>query len=158
MERLFLMRHAEAESAGNGDDWQRQLTKLGRQQVCQQGHQWRELGFQVDGILYSSALRACDTAHLLVEAAGIQAELQSQDKLYHASAPELLIALQQLPVSWKAALLVGHLPAVANLAYQLLSADTSLHSAFPPATLVVIRLPENAHANPSAKLEFCLEV
>ncbi len=151
MKDLFLMRHAEAEAGLS--DWQRCLTERGREQAVQQGQRWLEAGLEVDGILCSSAPRALETAQLLMATTGMRVDLHAQEQIYHASATQLWELLQQS--AWQSILLVGHLPAVLELAAKLLN-EKSCPLSFLPATLLRMKFLEDAADG--VEMEECWEI
>jgi phosphohistidine phosphatase len=136
--RLYLMRHADAATAGT--DWRdisRELTPKGRTQAREVGELLARQHIEL--VLSSSAARARQTTELL----GLPVPIRYIDRLYNAGSRSLLAELSGVPDQVRTVLVVGHAPGIPALAENL--ADR-LHSSpealalirynYPPATLV----------------------
>ena len=152
--RLFLMRHAEASSAGT--DWRditRELTPRGRTQAREVGELLSRQ--RIELVLSSSAARARQTTELL----GLQAPIRYLDRLYNAGSRQLLAELAGVPDQVKNVLSVGHAPGIpalaGNLADRLHSSPEALDLIrynYPPATLVGLEFYDGWSALAEARL------
>ncbi len=116
---LLLLRHAKSSWDDPAlADHDRPLAARGRKAADRIGARLRADGTQVDLVLCSSARRARET----VERVAPPGELQIEDGLYGASGGQLLQRLCQLPDHIAAVMLVGHNPAMHDLAVELLPA------------------------------------
>jgi phosphohistidine phosphatase len=125
MKTLLLMRHAKSSwKDKNLPDEERPLNKRGRRDAPLMSHLLidRELVPQI--ILCSSAVRARETAEMMLdvimETAGIQCKVQYMDALYMAEPPEYYEAVYNLPAEFERVLIIGHNPGMETL-LQLLS-------------------------------------
>lgn len=124
--KLYVIRHAAAAPAGEGSDFGRPLTGLGRLQARAAGRALRERGAAWGAILASPAARAAETAELIAAEFDPAPVLETVESLYGGtSPPSLLEALR--PWEGKGDLaLVGHLPFVEHLVLALLSQTADL--------------------------------
>src|SRR6476660_8086909 len=89
MQRLILMRHAEAErAAGSGRDRDRSLSKRGRADAAAMGRALSARGFRPDLAVVSPAARTIQTWDLLHDAFG-DVQVRSDDPLYNGGAETL---------------------------------------------------------------------
>lgn len=120
MQRLILMRHADAErAAGSGRDRDRVLSARGRSEAVRMGRALAARGFRPDLALVSPAVRTRETWDLVHEALG-DVELHHDDPLYNA-APETLRQLVEASEDHAGCLMVvGHNPGIHLLAVEYL--------------------------------------
>lgn len=128
---LWLLRHAKAASdaPSGGRDHERPLTARGRRDATALGSRLAEgpsvLG--LDGtplpevVVCSAAVRTRQTAGLVVEAMGVRLPLDSYLALYEADADETLQYVREIDEGAESALVVGHNPAVYDLAWELVA-------------------------------------
>lgn len=135
--RLYLLRHADAESASPaGDDAARGLSRLGRAQARFVAEALAGVGIEL--VLSSTAVRARQTTELV----GLGAPVRYLPRLYGARARHLLAELAGIDDSVRTVLMVGHAPGLPTLAYQLADQRSDptelarIRPMFPPATLV----------------------
>ena len=87
------------------------------------GRRLAERGFRPDRILSSTALRARMTAQLIADALGFDADrIMLDERLYAASADEVLRVIGELDGDVSTVMVVGHNPETASLAHEF-SAD-----------------------------------
>ena len=91
---------------------------------------------RIDLITSSPARRARQTAILIKEAAGINGEIEYDDRIYEASPPRLLNVISEIDEKHQSVMLVGHNPGLEGL---LKSLAGELHP-MPTAALAVIDL------------------
>jgi len=108
------MRHAKSSWDNEDlDDHDRPLKKRGKSAAAQMAAYLRLQGIVPQRLISSSAVRATQTARIVVEEFG-NLDLQIAPDLYHASVDRLLETLRQLPAD-RATLLVGHNPGLEEL-------------------------------------------
>ena len=146
---LALLRHAKSSWATPGlDDFDRPLNPRGVSAAPVMGAELKRLGIAPDIVLCSPARRTRQTLELALpdfEPAGGQ--VRSDHDLYLASAEGLMAILRGIPEQASTALVIGHNPAMHNLALALAgsgSADdlTALADNFPTCALAVLTFDE----------------
>lgn len=133
--RLIVMRHAHAAPSGPGvADHDRPLTRRGRDAARMRGAVMEELSPQL--VRCSSALRAVQT----VEELGLSPDLPRtfDERVYAASAGGLILVSAETDQDVSAVLLVGHLPAVADMVRALIPPAQRGGLGFAPATIAVL--------------------
>lgn len=114
MKSLTLFRHAKTErDSATGRDFDRRLAERGREDAPRVGEELRKLGLDYDLVLSSPAARAAETA----EMAGLSS--QFDDRIYDATAEELITIVRTAKDSVNRLMLVGHNPGFERLASQL---------------------------------------
>jgi len=156
---LWLLRHGKAASDApvGGGDRERPLTGRGRRDATALGRRIREerppLGLEgaarPDLAVSSAAVRARQTAQLVVKAMGGRAPLDSYRSLYDADTDVVLRYVREIDEAVKGALLVGHNPTIFETAWALLghaddggAADREVLEAhgFPTCSVAVVAL------------------
>jgi phosphohistidine phosphatase len=137
MKTLLLLRHAKSSWKDTGlDDFDRPLNGRGQKAAPQMGKFLRKQKVQPELVLSSPAERARQTAALVMEAAKLTAPLRYDERIYEASARQLLEVVSQIEEDAKVVLLVGHNPGLEQLLEQL----TGEREALPTAALAQISL------------------
>jgi phosphohistidine phosphatase len=138
---LIILRHATSAQRGpDGTDFSRPLTALGRDEARVQGGFLREAGIVPEVIVASAAVRAATTAELVASSLRSAPPLALDGTLYNALGDTLLDHVRGLPDGAHTALVVAHMPGVAEL-LSLLAGDLKDRSvAFAPGTLVCVAL------------------
>ncbi len=115
MKSLLILRHAQAAPESRAlPDVQRPLTAYGRAQAQTLGTWLQQRGYLPDQIVCSAAVRTRETAEAVVAAAAWTTPVCSIDRLYQASAAELLSAARSQSADVTQLLLVAHAPGVAD--------------------------------------------
>ena len=115
MKSLTLYRHAKTErDSDSGRDFDRRLDDRGREDAPRVGRELRDLDLEFDLILSSPAARAAETAELT----GLSP--QFDERIYDASAGELLSIVQEVEDEIGRLILIGHNPGFEQLASTLL--------------------------------------
>ena len=146
MKKLLLLRHAEAEPAPpGGGDRGRPLTPAGFADAAALGHFLDAQGCLADLALSSDARRAQETLEGLSAALRVQPEARFDAAIYRADAEELLAYVQTHGGAACRLLVVGHNPAIGELARALArhgdeAARAALVRGFPPAGLAIFGL------------------
>ncbi len=91
---LYVIRHAIAVDEALSDyesDRERPLTDKGRKKMRQIAKALYNLGVELDLILSSPYVRACETAEILADVFKMKKEIVLSDNLVPSGAPELLV-------------------------------------------------------------------
>ncbi|MEM8833498.1 MAG: histidine phosphatase family protein [Pseudomonadota bacterium] len=138
MPKLFILRHAQAESGYSIKDFDRALTDHGIEQAKDIG----EFIQDIDIALCSSAKRTQMTLDNAIEGGEPPRSIKILDDLYNASSDELLRSIQS--VEGNNILIVAHNPGIHMLAHDLANKSKqssyleSLSMSYPPATLTIL--------------------
>ena len=137
MKRLLLLRHAKS-SWGDPAlaDFDRPLNKRGLHAAPLVGRHMRHRKVRPDLILCSPAERARRTAALVAEAAGLEAPLRYDERIYEATAADLSSVISGAGEGTRELLLVGHNPGLEEL-LELLTGESRR---MPTAALACIAL------------------
>ncbi len=140
MKTLFIMRHAKS-SWDNSDwsDFERPLNQRGFETAPFMGELMKENNFTPRIIVSSPAIRAKQTADLVRESAGFEAEINFDERIYEASPLRLLEIVSDIKDENESAMIVGHNPGFESLVRVL----TGKIEAMPTAALAVIDLEIN---------------
>jgi phosphohistidine phosphatase len=114
----MLLRHAKSDWP-DVPDRERPLAKRGRRDAPAVGRWLRDHGYLPDVVVCSVARRTRQTWELIAPELGGSPAVTFEPRAYDASALTLLYLAQELPPSRRAALLIGHNPAMAQLATSL---------------------------------------
>src|ERR1700689_5069063 len=111
----MLLRHAKSDWPDVADH-ARPLAKRGRHDAPAVGRWLHEHGYLPDVVVCSTARRTRQTRELTARPLGGPLAWRSARRAYAASPLTLLSLAQKLPSHYRAALLIGHNPAVSELA------------------------------------------
>lgn len=144
MQRLILMRHAEAESAaGSGRDRDRALSARGRIDAAAMGRALAARGWKPDLALVSPATRTRQTWDLLHDAFG-DVQIRDDDALFNGGADTLRRLVREAEDEAGCLMVVAHNPGVHVLAIEYLiesaaspSALDRMSGGFPPGAAAV---------------------
>ena len=121
MKTLLLMRHAKSSwKEADLTDHDRPLNKRGKKDVPMMGSLIKEKELVPQKIMFSSALRATETAKMLQDTSGFTGELDCLDSFYLAEPNVYLEPLQSLPDEIERVMVIGHNPGLEGL-LQILS-------------------------------------
>ena len=138
MTTLLIMRHAKSSWDNPGTtDHDRPLNDRGRRTAPEMGQLLKNLGLMPDLILCSTALRARETAKLLITSSGYEGPINESNDLYGADAAGYLMIIKKYASGNKRVLLIGHNPSCEDLITRL----TGEHEQFPTGALAQIELP-----------------
>ena len=138
MPTLYLLRHAS--SPLGDDDHGRPLDAGGLADAQELGAYLQRSDVQLDVALCSSAQRTLETWESMTAAWHPNVSVTSLDRLYLASASELLSAIHDLPEGLTSALLLAHNPGIQDLAVGLAGegdpdAYVAMRNGYPAAAL-----------------------
>lgn len=144
MQRLILMRHAEAErAAGSGRDRDRALSARGRLDAAAMGRTLAARGLRPDLALVSPAARTLQTWDLLHDAFG-DVQIRDDEALYNGGADTLRRLVEAAEDEAGCLMLVAHNPGVHVLAVEYLIESAASPSildrmtgGFPPGAAAV---------------------
>jgi phosphohistidine phosphatase len=141
MKRLYLLRHAKSSWKDVSlADHDRPLAPRGRRASKGMARHLRDRGIEPDLIVCSSARRARETLDRIAPALGTTA-IEIEPGLYGASARGLLGRLHDVPDEIESVMLIGHNPAMEELAIDLARpspAASELTAKFPTGALAVL--------------------
>ena len=145
MRRVYLLRHAKSSWKDRSlADRDRPLAGRGRRAAkAVAGHLEAER-IRPDLVLCSPARRTRETLERVAAAFGDQVEVRLDETLYGASEAELLACLRALPQEVDSVMVIGHNPALEELALALASEGAELarmREKYPTAALATIDLP-----------------
>lgn len=113
---LFLLRHAKASPIVAGmSDFDRPLHDDGKKAAELIGQLLSSRGVTLDLILSSPAVRARETIEFVLKAAGLEAELRYDQRIYEAGPDQLLDVISEIEDDKHPVMLVGHNPAFEEL-------------------------------------------
>lgn len=119
--QLVLLRHAKSAWPDNIPDHDRPLARRGRRDAPAAGRWLRQAGYVPDYVLCSTARRARETWQLAQRELGVRPPAVFDPGVYDASARSLLDLVRQLPRAARTVVVVGHDPALPELALELLA-------------------------------------
>ena len=140
MKTLFLMRHAKSSWDNPGwRDFERPLNKRGLEAAPTMGQYMKRNKIKPDVVISSPAVRAKETAELVIEAAEFEVDLRFDERIYEATVPDLMKVVSEIKDEISVVLLVGHNPGFE----ELLSRLTGKTERMPTAALANINLDIN---------------
>ena len=143
---LLLLRHAKSSwSDPTLADHDRPLAPRGRRAAGRMAAHLESEQIRPDLVLCSSALRARDTLAALLAGLDDATEVSIEPGLYTSSAGDLLDRLRSVGPGVGSVVLIGHNPAIEELATDLAGggderALSQLHTKYPTGALAVLRL------------------
>jgi phosphohistidine phosphatase len=144
--RIWLLRHAKSSWSDEGlPDEGRPLAPRGERAADRMRDYLAASGIGPELVLCSSALRARQTLARLLPAVGTELDIRIEPALYTFDADVLLERLSRIPSDVDSVLLVGHNPAMQDLAMRLAGhgdALPELEKKYPTAGLAEIAFVE----------------
>ena len=123
MHMLHLLRHAKSSWKEDAEDHERPLSRRGREAARRLGRQLPAAIGVLDLVLCSSARRACETLDPVLAGFTPRPHVLIERGLYLASREKLLERLRRLAEADGNVLLIGHNPALFELALALADPD-----------------------------------
>jgi phosphohistidine phosphatase len=147
MRRLILMRHGEAERPAPGlADFDRALDDEGRAESRRLGRALVKAKLVPDLALASSARRTLETWRAVAEALPAGIEVESDRRLYGASAPQIAQLVAEAASRAETVMVVGHNPGIhqyaIHLARQAEASAGSLYEKFATGSAAVFAMDE----------------
>ena len=112
---LFIVRHGAAAHMAPSDH-ERELTEQGRAKIVELGAAFAARQISFDCVIASDATRASQTCEALVALLPVIPMRRAAHEYYRSSAQTWLQAVQELPEHVEKVLLIGHNPALSELA------------------------------------------
>ena len=141
--RLILLRHAKSDWP-DVPDRERPLAKRGRRDAPVVGRWLRRHGYLPDVVICSIARRTRQTWERVAPELGGSPSVTFEPRAYAASAQTLLYLVRELPGTCQTAMLIGHNPAIEELASDLAEAPAAAGAPpspglrFPTAAVAVL--------------------
>ena len=137
MKTLFILRHAKSSwDDATLSDFERPLNERGEKAAPLMGEVMAKNNFTPEIIISSPAERAKQTAALAKKAAGFEAEISFDERIYEASVSQLIEIISEIADETDAAMIVGH-----NMGFEnLVRALTGHFETMPTAALAVVDL------------------
>lgn len=143
--RLWLLRHAKSSWEDTGlPDVDRPLAPRGQQAADRLRDYLTAEGIEPQLVLCSSAVRARETLARVLPGLGSELQVQIESELYTFDSDVLLRRLSRVPGGVESVLLVGHNPAIEELAVQIAVRGDRLRDLsekYPTAGLAEIAIP-----------------
>ena len=142
--QLIVLRHAKSAWPDGVPDHDRPLAGRGRRDAPAAGRWLAESGHVPDRVLCSTAQRARETWKLAEAELGTHPKTVYEDRVYGATAAELLDLAHEMPESVRTLMLVGHDPAMRELTLELANPTKSAEALervefkFPTAAIAVL--------------------
>jgi phosphohistidine phosphatase len=144
MKRVYVLRHAKSSWKDTTlPDYERPLAGRGRRAAKAMARHLEETGTAVELVLCSPAARAVQTLDRIRPALG-GAEVQVAPDLYGAGAERLLDRVRRLPPGVGSVMIIGHNPALQDLALDLARSGPStdqLAEKYPTGALLELEFP-----------------
>ena len=116
MRNLYLLRHAKSSWKDETlSDFDRPLKGRGRKAAEHMGQVLAEEKLKSPLVISSPAVRARETAELVLESADLGVEPRFDERIYEADVRTLLEVVRSIPASANTAIMVGHNPGFENL-------------------------------------------
>jgi phosphohistidine phosphatase len=143
--RIYLLRHTKSSWDDPGlADHERPLAKRGREAARLLRDHFRDAGVTPDLVLCSSAVRAIETLEGVRGGLSPGTRVEIEAGLYGAGVDALLRRLKALPETVGAVMLVGHNPAIEELAAELAGGEGNedararMHAKYPTGGLATL--------------------
>ncbi len=150
---LYLIRHAQAEEAGNSRmlrDFDRDLTSRGVMQSARMGKYMHDNDMIADILVSSSANRTMQTAKIIAEQLKIDPDNIVQDENLYGNGPRgYLSCLNNLKERTNSLAIVGHNPDISFFAEYLVRDD--IQGSMKKATLIIMEFDNLNWSEISAK-------
>lgn len=139
MKTILLMRHAKSSWDGKvEDDRDRPISKRGRKNAGQIARLFKDNSLMPDLILASSAVRARQTAEVIMDELNFRGDVCFRNKLYMAEVEAYVHEIQSLDDANQLILVIGHSPSLDSLLQMLTDKVESLPTAAVASLSVLI--------------------
>ncbi len=156
---LYIIRHAIAVDEAMSDyesDRERPLTDKGRKKMRQIAKALYNLGVELDLILSSPYVRACETAEILADVFKMKKEIVLSDHLVPSGNPELLIGEINEKYSVDSLAVVGHEPFLSALISFLVAENAKVEITLKKGGVCYLAADDLHHLDHRATLEWLL--
>lgn len=141
MKKIYLLRHADTAPGGmDTEDHDRPLTPQGADDARRLGGLMAQNSMIPDSVLCSSALRAVETLHHLLEDLGVASiPVDYERSLYLPSVARMFTCIQAADDAHETVLVVSHNPSIGDLVYSLAGPQQrEQYGGYAPGTLSVL--------------------
>ena len=116
MRTLYLLRHAKSSwKDASLSDFERPLKRRGREAAQLVGERLAKEKLKNPVLICSPAMRARETAELVLKSSKLRVEERWDERIYEASLRDLLQVVSEIPDDKKVAILIGHNPGFEEL-------------------------------------------
>ncbi len=115
MKKLYIVRHAKASWEEEQTDFERLLSKRGRQDAGLMCDKLAEYHISPQYVLCSNARRTRETWEILSQTLSAVGQVDLSNDLYLASAQQLAMQIARLPETVSSAMIIAHNPGVSML-------------------------------------------
>lgn len=146
MFNLYIMRHAESDPARGGlSDFERPLNQTGQTDAKRIGEQMRDECYMPQAMIVSPALRARQTAKLLIQQFAAPPEMIQYEKmLYLADLQTLIELIMQYKENVSSLMMIAHNPSLSQLFHYLQDNDENIiQQDLAPANLAVFEFADD---------------
>lgn len=138
MRSLLLMRHAKSSWKQDGlTDFDRPLNDRGRRDAPVMAQRLAEFNLQPDLLICSTAVRAQETADLVIKSLSFTGPIRREERLYLAHPRTIISVVSQLETDVSRILLIAHNPGLEELTSALSGAPRHM----PTAAIAFFELP-----------------
>lgn len=124
--KLILVRHAKSAHPDGVEDFDRPLAERGRRDAPAVGRWLRDNAYAIEVVRCSPALRTRETWELAGANIPAGPQVSFDERVYDATAHELLSLVRELPVTAMTAAIVGHNPGLEDLVHLLTGESVEL--------------------------------
>ena len=111
MKTLYLLRHAKSSwNDSSLRDFDRPLNDRGRESAERIGKRLASEKLNAPLLICSPALRARETAEIVLKSSKLRAEERFDERIYEASLRDLTQVISDIPDDWEVTILIGHNP------------------------------------------------
>ncbi len=156
---LYVIRHAIAVDEALSDyesDRERPLTDKGRKKMRQIAKALYNLGVELDLILSSPYVRACETAEILADVFKMKKEIVLSNNLVPSGTPELLVGEINEKYSVDSLAVVGHEPFLSALISFLVAENAKVEITLKKGGVCYLTADDLHHLDHRATLEWLL--
>ncbi len=123
MKKLYIVRHAKAAWEEGQTDFERSLSKRGRQDAVLMGDKLAGYSISPQYVLCSNARRTRETWEILSATLPGVRQVELSNDLYLASAQQMVMQVARLPEAVSSAMVIAHNPGVSMLTNYLIGEE-----------------------------------
>lgn len=127
--KLILIRHAKSAHPDGVEDAERPLSRRGERDAPEVGRWLRENAYAIEAVHCSPAVRTRRTWELVQQGIPAEPQVTFDERVYDASAQDLLAVVREMPVNAMTVAIVGHNPGLEDLVHILTGEHVELKTA-----------------------------
>ena len=112
MNKLYLMRHANAPFGSSGRDFERNLDDRGRRQSISVSEHINRAGIKFDQVIHSTAPRVLETLSILQDLCKEGLLTDSRAEIYNSDLHQFTDLVRNINCEYKNVLIIGHNPTI----------------------------------------------